>query len=879
MQGAEPSAFATPEPSEVCSGARVGRYVLVRKLGQGGMGEVWSAADPQLDRVVAIKVVRPSAADLDREARLLEEAQTLARLAHPNVVRVYDVGRYGSRVFVAMERLGGGTLDAWAHRQSRGWREVARALCAAGDGLAAAHDAGVVHRDFKPQNVLLSEDGRACVSDFGLAVAQLDATPGPSGRQSWTLAGTEHYLAPELRDGGRPTPLSDQYSFCVVATDLLAGAPTKLHRVLARGLRERPDERYPDLRALLAQLRAAVQRRSARNVAAWSLGLLAVTGVSATMLGNSPPACEPPSDLRWAADERAEIDHALASAGLAQGPRTRMMQRLDESAAAWADVAADACRPRGLEARVRRCLAARRAEFETTTQWLRSADVAVRTGGGEAVAHLLDASQCRSETFESSPPAAEEWGAIADIEIALGRARALRKQQRPETLRSELLALVDQAERVEHRATRARAWLELASVQRGQGQLDAGRGAAERATRYALESRDPSLLVETWLELMVAERTLADSAASARLRTWIESLIASGQVRPESELVYWYTIAWSESADEKYVEATAAWERALALNVKLRGSDDPFVTLTRTAHAWTLAMQGNVRDAVEIFELALPVLEREFDSHSAAMLATLSRFADVLLLADEVDRAQAVSRRALKIDEELGDDGTTTPLLLTTLSRALLRSDDADPVEILALMDRAHDEARQAFGPSHPGVISMSVNRVTPLIELDRADEALLCARAGVAALDTPEESPLPNLAYARLAEGIVLVELERYDEAITVLQDSATQLAERVGAEAPITLEARVALSLAMTRAGHDRLGDLTTLVALTQRIGAREVELESRAALAEAMRQAGHEDEARRRMTAVRDEAARDHYPRIRARAATFMRDVSNR
>ena len=163
-------------------GAELGRYRVRRRLGAGGMGVVYVAHDPQLDRNIAIKVLRTVSAGTkasdgtEGRRRLLREAQAMARLSHPNVVSVHDVGMVDDQVFIAMEYIEGSTLGAWLADEQRGWKEIVRVFIEAGRGLAAAHRAGLVHRDFKPDNVMLGEDGQVRVMDFGLArAARVDA--------------------------------------------------------------------------------------------------------------------------------------------------------------------------------------------------------------------------------------------------------------------------------------------------------------------------------------------------------------------------------------------------------------------------------------------------------------------------------------------------------------------------------------------------------------------------------------------------------------------------------------------------------------------------------------------------------------------------------
>ncbi|HEX4462187.1 MAG TPA: protein kinase, partial [Polyangia bacterium] len=166
---------------DLARGTTVGRYLVLERLGTGGMGKVYAAYDPQLDRKLALKLLRDDLGRNQRQyrARMLREAQAMARLAHPNVIAVHDVGTFGKRVFLAMELVEGGTLKTWLRAQQPTGREVLDVFLDAGRGLAAAHAAGLVHRDFKPENVLIGADGRARVTDFGLARSSTSQEPLP----------------------------------------------------------------------------------------------------------------------------------------------------------------------------------------------------------------------------------------------------------------------------------------------------------------------------------------------------------------------------------------------------------------------------------------------------------------------------------------------------------------------------------------------------------------------------------------------------------------------------------------------------------------------------------------------------------------------------
>jgi Tol biopolymer transport system component/tRNA A-37 threonylcarbamoyl transferase component Bud32 len=284
--------------TELPPGARFGRYLVLDWLGAGGMGVVYSAYDADLNRKVALKVLRHDGLDpLPLRDLLLAEAQAMAQLAHPNVVAVFDVGSVDDRVFLAMELIEGQTLAGWLRAMRRTPGEILAMFVAAGHGLAAAHAAGLVHRDFKPDNVLVGNDGRVCVTDFGLAraapprtdAAARDPTDPEAPRTG--LAGTLAYMAPEQYLQRSVDARADQFSFAVglyealygerpfasppvsgdppvVTTPPLRGVPVALRQILLRALRRDPDERYPSIPALLAALTPPPRRARNRAIVA-----------------------------------------------------------------------------------------------------------------------------------------------------------------------------------------------------------------------------------------------------------------------------------------------------------------------------------------------------------------------------------------------------------------------------------------------------------------------------------------------------------------------------------------------------------------------------------------------------------------------------------
>jgi len=307
---------------------RIGRYLIRRRLGAGGMGVVYEAEDPHLDRRVAIKVVRPEHLDDEARRRLLREARALAKISHPNVVAVHDVGEHDQQVFVATELVDGETMATW--QRGRDWRVLVDAWIQVARGLCAAHQGGIVHRDVKPSNVFVGRDGRVRIGDFGIARAhggeakEPPSRPGPGiGRLTVTgaVSGTPGYMAPEqLR--GAVDARSDQFALCVAviegltgarpdagATPQLPGVPRELREALVRGLAADPGVRFATMAELADALSAALDvpvRRSAgarRWIAVPLAGAAITAGIVAALVARS----EPPPPVAAVADARTEV--------------------------------------------------------------------------------------------------------------------------------------------------------------------------------------------------------------------------------------------------------------------------------------------------------------------------------------------------------------------------------------------------------------------------------------------------------------------------------------------------------------------------------------------------------------------------------------------
>lgn len=340
------AAFSSPSqssaedapPRSLEAGQQVGRYILLERIGAGGLGEVFAAYDPQLDRRIAIKVNRMRLFEHDvdpqRERRALKEAHALAALSHPNIITVHDAGVHGGRLFIAMEFIDGETLDAWRRRVEPGWVEIREMYVAAARGLAAAHQEGFVHRDFKPANVMLGPGRRVRVLDFGLAQHPSALRPSEQEAvpQSESVVGTPAYMAPEQLTGATTDARADVFAWCLSLLEALAGArlhrdedgavvlgpssipanvPRWLVRAAQRGVAVDPSDRFAGLDAAIEAVTADRRRgRTWRWIAAGAV-LCAATAGTIVAVREPPPSA---AALSRVAELSQEARNAAAKA-------------------------------------------------------------------------------------------------------------------------------------------------------------------------------------------------------------------------------------------------------------------------------------------------------------------------------------------------------------------------------------------------------------------------------------------------------------------------------------------------------------------------------------------------------------------------------------
>jgi protein kinase-like protein len=475
----------------------VGRYRLLEEVGRGGMGVVWGAWDPELERKVAVKLVDPlrSAA----RDRIVDEARALAKLSHPNVVPIYDVGVLDDRVYLVMEWVAGENLRVHLH-QPRRVREIVGLYVQAARGLAAVHAAGLVHRDFKPENAMLGRDGRVRVLDFGLARG--DTTTGD-------VAGTPRYMAPEQRAGAAVTPAVDQYALCVALREALAARgdmPRWLAAIVTRGTADAPAERFAAMDDVIRALGRDPARVWGRRVLAGA-AIAATAGAFAVGRAATADPCSATSadGEALAVPLRAAIAARLDALGaFAAGERSALLARLDDYRRGWGRAHHGACvaHDRGelttaLYERRLTCLARAEASLAATVEVLAQATRESYADARVAAGALVDPALC-ARVDQSLVPLPEPAAvpAVRAAEAQIERARTLATAARPDAVAAAAAARAA-AEATGYAPVAARA---LLVEGRSQMLADDERAGAtlERAMRGGFAAHDDATAVEAF---------------------------------------------------------------------------------------------------------------------------------------------------------------------------------------------------------------------------------------------------------------------------------------------------------------------------------------------------------------------------------------------
>jgi tetratricopeptide (TPR) repeat protein/predicted Ser/Thr protein kinase len=639
----------------------IGRFTVLETVGSGGMGVVYAAHDRELDRRVAVKLLRPAREDDASvgKGRLQREAQALAKLSHPNVVQVYEVGTFKDRVFLAMEFLPGPTLRSWLMDEPRPWADVLRHFVEAGRGLAAAHQHGVIHRDFKPANLLFGGDGRVRVVDFGLARAAgeirrelLEASPAAASSSFATeltltgeIMGTPAYMSPEQARHETVDARSDQYSFCVALYEGLFGmrphvgrstaevlvavaegevrppprntrVPGRVVRAVMRGLSAEPDQRFPSMDALLDEL---VPRDRGRWRLLGGATAVVVAGLGMFALASEPPCPSFEDDLEgaWGPEPRAAVAAAFGGAGAVGGQSALELarERLDAYAREWLDARRDVCeahlvrREQSAELHDRRvaCLVERRAELATLTRAFAAADVGVVEQAPLAAAELTAISDCgdlaRLQRQGHMDPARQE------LRLRLAEARAQYKVGQYEPALTTLAAVAEEAHALAAPELEGAALFHRGSIHLRRRTLAAANEAFDQAVDLAEAGGDDELAAEAWSYLARIQAGLghieqADQSvrrARAKARRLGEDRLEQ-EVR-ESQAV----VAWQADRIDEAIQGQALVVDGVRAAL---GDEHPRTADAEQRLANMLSDAGRHADAQARYAQALAVLER-----------------------------------------------------------------------------------------------------------------------------------------------------------------------------------------------------------------------------------------------------------------------------
>jgi eukaryotic-like serine/threonine-protein kinase len=511
----------------------IGRYRLLELVGSGGMGVVWGAWDPKLERRVAIKLVK-AALQAARD-RILLEGQALAKLSHPNVVPVFDVGVYEEQVYLVMEWVRGKNLRAYC-KGARSVAEILRIYRDAGAGLWAAHQAGLIHRDFKPDNAIVGDDGRVRVLDFGLArESQGSATTALEAGESSEAtrgAGTPRYMPPEQAAGANLTPAVDQYAFCASLREALSGRtvedskkgeiPRWIVDILERGSAHDPAARYPSMVELLAAIdrdpaklwrrRSLAAGAAVMAVAAFAIGRARSSSNGDTCSGGN----EEIAKVASAAAVDALSAHLRSLGRFASEEAPRVEGHLVDYGRRWAQTHREACRARErhevtpeMYDRYTSCLIRGKSALTTMLGVLTNVSADALPDALAALRDLPSLDRCLTAAAASTiaPPAPELAERAAGLTSDAERVRMLGRAASPEAA-AAADRLVTAARALGYLPTIGQALLSQQIVRIFQKSgADTQLPSRREATRIALEIGDDPLAVETFArELFVRSR-------------------------------------------------------------------------------------------------------------------------------------------------------------------------------------------------------------------------------------------------------------------------------------------------------------------------------------------------------------------------------------
>jgi tetratricopeptide (TPR) repeat protein len=740
-------------------GEFIGRYVLISPLGVGGMGEVYTAYDPSLDRRIALKVIKPVGTDgelLGARALLVAEAHALAKLSHPNVVAVYDVGTDANDVYVAMEYIEGTTLTGWQN-EKRPWSEIVDQYVAAGRGLAAAHTAGLVHRDFKPENVLIGADGRVRVIDFGIALATKGRRAGAA--QDTSIVGTPSFMAPEQFEAGNVGPHSDQFSFAVALYQALwhawpfagdndfmvreavlegrlveppeSGVPPPVRDAVLRALSRDPAKRFPSMTELLAALQPPPPRRLAPYVvgAFVMIGIVAA-GVVALALGSRShdQLCTGFSrDLAgvWDPARKQVVRGAVDADAWPSVERV-----FDSYAAELVGRKTAVCRatsvtgeqtPAVMERRMA-CLDTRRRELDAAVALVAAGGApsgqAVEIAGGLHTIAGCD-NLASLEPLPDAPPAE-----VHAIEDGLATIRALRLGGDYREARTRAAEVLARAEKISWGSAAARAIVERGLTESADGDPRAARETLFEAIRRADDVEDPASKATAWIGLVYVEAVgLREPTEALRWAKHAEGALTKAGSDQESQGTLLHNIAAALHSLDRDAEALDHEQRALVLYEHAFGARHFRVASQRGVVAQALRRVAKLDDALREGEASVAQLEELLGKNHKTLAPMLNNLAVTYDELGRLDDARAALERALAIKvRELGPTHLSLAIPLSNLAALERRLGHFDVSE--TLLQRAFDIRVAALGIQHPDVTRILQTKLLDRISRGLDDDA-----------------------------------------------------------------------------------------------------------------------------------------------------------
>jgi eukaryotic-like serine/threonine-protein kinase len=798
------------EAPPLTPGTALGRFVVLERVGSGGMGSVYAAYDSQLDRRVALKLLHAGT-----EERLRREAQALARLSHPNVITVYDVGVDEGRVFIAMEFVAGGTLKDWLRQERRSGRDVLGVFQKAGRGLEAAHAAGLVHRDFKPANVLVGGD-KVVVADFGLA----GDTEMPAG----AVLGTPAYMAPEQHAGAAAGHAADQFSFCVALYEALHGArpfgpadaastppreppagstvPAWLHHVLLRGLAREPSARFSSMTALLAALSQDPRRDFRRRAAVAGAAALLVGVVAlAQWVSRREAALCAGAAARlagvWDETRASAIDSAFRASGapFADDARTRVRGLLDGYARDWARQRTDACEAtrRGEQSaelldRRMACLDQSLHELGALAGRLAQADRARVEGAVKGAAGLTPLVRCADTTTLMAPvrPPVDEAARakVQDLRRRLAEAKAAEDMGDHDRGLEIAAAAVRDAEALGYWPLTAEALLRVGAVQEAKVRADDAAASLSRALLAAQAGRHDRVAAEAFTRLARVEGSFrANRDGGHRYAGYARALLEplGRQEDLDASLAINVGKLWFDEAE--YGRALEHYERALLLRRTAFGPDDPQVAETLSLLGHVHLARGERKEALARFEQAHAVGEKALGPAHPKVAVALDETGRVLLELGDARRALERHQTALtRLEAAVGGEHRLVATVLVNLGNA--QAALGDPRAALGSHRRAEGIVLRTLGPEHPRMALVLTSIGNALVDAGKRREALVPYRRALALQEKVYGAKHPAVAATLFNLGETHLKLAEHARALDHYQRAMSIWDEALGAD-----------------------------------------------------------------------------------------------